>query len=102
MTENTYHVFFSNLANPLRINIISALKDSKMSVTELSKQVGVEQSKLSHALKNLRDCNIVNVMQKGKERIYSLNKSTVVPILKLIDKHAKENCSGKCQFCEYK
>jgi len=73
-----------------------------MNVSELGNRLKVEQSKLSHALKNLRDCNIVNVKIKGKERIYSLNKKTILPILKLIDKHAKINCNGKCKSCKFK
>lgn len=97
--SNTYHIFFTNLANPLRINIVSALKQKSVNVSELSKTLGVEQSKLSHALSNLRECNIVNAEQRGKERIYSLNKKTIVPILRLIDEHAKNFCKGECKKC---
>ena len=100
--RNTYHIFFSNLSNPLRIQIVTALKTKAKSVTELTKEIKVEQSKLSHALKNLRECNVVKVTAKGKERIYSLNKKTILPILKLIDKHAKQNCKGNCKFCKFK
>ena len=39
MNKNTYHVFFTNLANPLRIKIISSLKEKEKSVTELSKEL---------------------------------------------------------------
>ena len=97
--SNTYHIFFGNLANPLRIDIISSLKEGSKSVSELAKELKIEQSKLSHALAGLRECNIVDVEQKGKERIYSLNRKTILPILSLIDKHAKLNCNGKCKFC---
>jgi DNA-binding transcriptional ArsR family regulator len=99
ITRNTYHIFFSNLANPLRISIISSLKEKDKNVSELVEELKVEQSKLSHALRNLRNCNIVNVKIKGKEHVYSLNKKTILPILKLIDKHAQKNCGGKCKFC---
>jgi DNA-binding transcriptional ArsR family regulator len=95
-SQNTYHVFFTNLANPLKINIILSLKKKEKSVTELSKELKVEQSKISHALASLRCCNIVKVKQKGKQRIYGLNKQTIVPMLKLIDKHAKTVCKGIC------
>lgn len=97
--SNTYHLFFGNLASPLRVEIISALQAKKMSVSELSKEIKVEQSKLSHALAGLRGCKIVDVEQKGKERIYSLNKKTIVPILRLIDEHAKNFCKGECKKC---
>jgi len=99
LVGSTYHIFFSNLSNPLRIKIVSALKKKNLSVSELVRALGVEQSKLSHALRNLRECNVVNVKQRGKERIYGLNKKTILPMLKLIDKHSKEHCKGKCKHC---
>lgn len=94
MNKNTYHIFFRNLANPIKIKIISELKIKKSSVSELSKKTGIEQSKLSHALTSLKVCNIVEVEQKGKQRIYSLNKETIIPILELIDKHEKKFCKN--------
>ena len=100
MKKSTYHVFFTNLANPLKIRIITSLKEKEKNVTELSRDLKVEQSKISHALTNLRCCNIVEVKQIGKKRIYRLNKKTIIPILKLIDKHSKVFCGGKCQGCK--
>ena len=97
MKSNTYHVFFSKLSNPLRINIISSLESKPKSVMELSKELNIEQSKLSHALKELKSCNIVDVKQKGKKRIYSLSK-TIIPILRLIDCHSKK-CCEECKGC---
>lgn len=94
--SNTYHVFFSKLANPLRIDIISILEIKPKSVMELSKELKVEQSKLSHALKELKECNIVNFRQEGKKRIYGLTK-TIIPILKLISCHS-QNCDI-CRGC---
>jgi len=93
---NKYYMFFGNLANPLKIEIISLLKEKDMCVFELTEKLGVEQSKLSHALKSLRDCSIVLVERKGKKRIYSLNKKTILPMLEIIDRHEKEFCKNKC------
>ena len=99
MRSSTYHIFFGNLANPLRIDVIIALRLGKKNVSELMNEIGVEQSKLSHALTGLRNCNLVNYEKNGKERIYSLNRKTILPILKIIDKHAKEFCNGECKSC---
>jgi DNA-binding transcriptional ArsR family regulator len=100
MIKSTYHFFFMNLANPLRISIIECIKKDGKSVNEISTELKVEQSKISHALASLRSCNIVEVEQKGKQRIYFLNKKTIVPMLKLIDKHAECFCGNKCSKCE--
>ncbi len=97
MSKSTYHLFFTNLANPLKMDIILSLRESRKSVNELRAELKVEQSKISHALACLKGCSIVVSEQKGKQRIYSLNKKTIVPMLKLLDKHAKENCN--CKSC---
>jgi DNA-binding transcriptional ArsR family regulator len=99
--ENKYNIFFTNLANPLKVKIILCLRLKEMNVTDLIKTLKVEQSKISHALKSLRDCKIVILEQRGKERFYSLNKETILPMLNLIDKHASINCKNKC-FCSEK
>jgi len=100
MNNKTYHIFFTNLANPLKIEIILSLRKKPKNVTELSKELKDEQSKISHALASLRGCNIVEVKHKGKERIYSLNKRTIVPMLRLIDRHAKTHCGSGCVNCK--
>ncbi len=91
---NAYHTFFKNLSNPVKTGIIYSLKESPKSVNELVKELELEQSKVSHALANLRFCNLVTTKQKGKQRIYSLNKKTIIPILNIIDKHRKQYCAG--------
>jgi len=104
LNHQSYNIFFSNLANPLKIGIILSLKMKEKNVGEITKDLNVEQSKISHALTSLKCCNIVNVEQKGKERVYSLNKDTIVPMLDLINKHANIHCKNKtCMFgCDKK
>ena len=99
MIKSTYHYFFRNLANPVKIKIITMLKEKDASVNEVAEELEMEQSKVSHALASLRCCNIVNIKQKGKQRVYSLNKTTVLPMLKLIDKHEKTFCK-KCRMAQ--
>lgn len=94
--EETYNLFFANLANPLKISIILALRKNDKNVSELVDELGVEQSKISHALKCLKNCKIVDAKQNGKSRVYSLNKKTIIPMLELIDKHSSLYCKNKC------
>lgn len=97
-SDNPYHIFFTNLANPLKISIIISLTEKEKNVTELSKKLNIEQSKISHALSSLKGCNIVQAKQKGKQRVYFLNKKTIIPMLKLIDKHTSFYCKSKCRL----
>jgi ArsR family transcriptional regulator, cadmium/lead-responsive transcriptional repressor len=96
MKCNYYYIFFGNLANPIKIRIIEELKKRPLTVSELSKKTGEEQSKISHALANLKECSIVTFEKNGKNRLYSLNKKTILPILKILDKHKTKHCKGAC------
>jgi len=97
MIENkkTYYVFFRNLSNPLKVKILLELRNGELSVNELKVILRAEQSKISHALSMLRKCNLVSFRKKGKFRYYSLNRKIVLPLLSLVDNHAKFCCNCK-------
>lgn len=89
-------MFFRNFANKTSFNIIMALRSKPLSVTDISRILGEEQSKVSHNLAKLAKCNILTVNRQGKKRIYSLNKDTIIPIIDLIQKHVEKHCTGRC------
>jgi len=88
----SYNDFFQTLANKTNQQIIEVLLHKEMNVSEIVKSTNIEQSHISHSLKKLSECSFVNIEKKGKQRIYSLNKDTIIPILKIADSHAKQMC----------
>lgn len=91
----SYNDFFLTLANPTNQSIIQELLKKPMNVSQLVKATKLEQSQISHSLRRLYECKIVDVKRNGKQRIYSLNKDTIIPILNIVDKHAQNMCP-KC------
>lgn len=89
-----YNAFFQNFANRSNLALITLLRGRGMGVCELAKMAGMEQSAASHCLRKMHSCNIVTFEKKGRERIYSLNGATVLPLLKLVDRHVAKNCKG--------
>lgn len=87
MKELSYRLFFKAISNKTRFKIINILRHGPKSVTEIYKKLGLEQSRVSHDLKCLTDCGFVHNNKIGKTRIYYLDKKTILPMLKLIDKH---------------
>ena len=87
------------LGNELRINIINKLQKKDQTVAELVISLGEEQSKISHSLKQLRECNFVDYKQVGKERFYFLKseifKKDKGNLFELIDKHVQKYCKEK-------
>ncbi|MBL7054638.1 winged helix-turn-helix transcriptional regulator [Candidatus Woesearchaeota archaeon] len=92
----SYTRFFETFSNKTRMKIIAELISGAKSVNYICKRINEEQSKVSHNLKKLSECNFINVKAEGKKRIYSLNKDTIKPILKLVEKHVKTYCNEEC------
>jgi DNA-binding transcriptional ArsR family regulator len=90
--------FFSNLANPTRLGALELLMEKPMSVNDLATVLGQEQSMISHNLKPLLQCNLINIKKQGKKHIYAVNEETMRPIFVAIENHAQKFCptGGKC------
>ena len=100
MTEVSYREFFATLSGDSRLEILQYLKDAgAKNVSEIAKGTGQEQSAVSHSLKKLLSCQCVHVEVRGKNRYYSLNSDTIVPLLRLADQHIQNFCRNECQHC---
>lgn len=90
---SVHKIFFTSLANPNRLQIINSLRSGNKNVSEICQITGFEQSMVSHNLKRLERCGMVFVEQNGKNRYYTINNKTIVPLLRLIDAHIGQYCS---------
>ena len=97
MICNTYNKFFSTLADPSKLEIIKLLRRKPMTVSDLSKQLSFEQSRVSHNLRKLKELGFVTVTPSGKQRVYRIDKKTILPLLNLIDKHVDTYCKHYCR-----
>ena len=97
MKCKAYNLFFETVSSKIRLRILELLKSKPMSVSEICKTLNEEQSKISHNLKNLADCNFLDIKRDGKRRIYSLNKDTILPLMKLVEKHVEKHCKDICR-----
>ncbi len=100
MQLNEYNCFLNTLSNDKRLQIIDFLRKEPKRVTEIYKGLGFEQSTTSRHLICLQNCGFVFVKPNGQERVYSLNKQTILPLLKLMDKHTHKYCKNLCECGE--
>ncbi len=89
---DAYKLFFGTLVSESRIKIINTLRKQEMNVTELTKHLEAEQTAISHDLARLKKCGFVHVKVKGKYRYYALNKTTIKPLMDLIEDHMNAHC----------
>lgn len=96
MKCSSYDLFFDAFSNKTRWRILEALRIKDLSVNDICRAIKEEQSKVSHNLRKLMDCHFVESVRKGKNKIYSLNKKTMIPLLELVENHAGEYCGKTC------
>jgi DNA-binding transcriptional ArsR family regulator len=76
------------IAHPVRISIVGCLEDGKKkTVTEIHRQLGIEQSTASHHLGILKDKDVLASKREGKNTWYYLKHENLKTIL---------NCLGNC------
>lgn len=97
MLENTRNIFLTTLSNKTRLKIIEILLKRPRNVTQICRLSGMDQTTVSHNLSRLKRCGFVVVKKRGKQRIYSLNEGTIVPLIKLMNKHIDTYCSKLCK-----
>ena len=73
--------FFKALAHPLRISILDALRESELTVNEISQRFDVEQANASQQLAVLRNRNIVVTRKEGANVYYSVIDKSIFKLL---------------------
>lgn len=87
-----YKIFFSTLVSEPRLQIINLLRHGKKNVSEIIKELNMDQTSASHNLSRLKNCGFVKSTIDGKFRYYYLNKETISPLMSLIDAHMSQYC----------
>jgi DNA-binding transcriptional ArsR family regulator len=73
------------IAHPVRITIVGCLEDGKKrTVTEIHKQLGIEQSTASHHLGILKDKGVLSSKREGKNTWYFLKHQNLKTILNCV------------------
>ena len=73
------------IAHPVRISIIGCLEEGQvLYVTEIYRQLGIEQAAASHHLGILRDKGVLTSKREGKNIYYSLKHNTLKVLLSCV------------------
>ena len=73
--------FFSLLADPSRVKLLSALAIAPLCVTDLSNILKMNQTTVSHQLRLLRDTDVVTATRQGKILKYKISNPKINEIL---------------------
>ena len=82
--------FFKIFADSTRIRILFALDGREMCVTDISDELGISVSCVSHQLKILRSSNVIRSARRGKNVYYSLVDCHIHEIIDMALTHIEE------------
>ena len=78
---NSIADFFSGLSDQTRIRIVSALSISPMCVNDISDVLVLNQTTVSHQLRNLKNIGVVKVKRQGRVAFYSLTSTQILDVM---------------------
>ncbi|MHC1598639.1 MAG: ArsR/SmtB family transcription factor [Candidatus Methanofastidiosia archaeon] len=93
---------FSTLSDENRLRIIRFLWQSPRTVSEISIELDMSISAISHQLSKLKQYEIVECKKNGKQRIYTLKKMPVMCVLYFMLQNDNITCPHNVRFVECK
>jgi DNA-binding transcriptional ArsR family regulator len=93
--------FLRCIGEPTRLQILKLLTKSERCVGELAGVLKKEQSLISHHLKALKECNIVNERQEAQKVYYKLADARLARLITDSEALMRELSLCKCQEVHY-
>ncbi len=82
---------FKLLGDPTRLSIVNILLKNELSVGDISREVGMSESAVSHQLRVLNLSNVVKHRRDGKQIFYSLDDEHIEQIFDIGLTHILEH-----------
>ncbi|MFQ3545105.1 metalloregulator ArsR/SmtB family transcription factor [Halobacillus rhizosphaerae] len=79
---------FKALSDPTRIRILNLLFEKEYSVNEISENLNLRQSTVSHQLRFLKNLRLVKYRREGTTIFYSHDDEHVINVLQQMIQHA--------------
>jgi DNA-binding transcriptional ArsR family regulator len=80
---------FQAIADPVRREIIDVLSQHPLTVNEVSDRFDISRPAVSKHLKILKECDVIEVLEKGRERICMIKPKNLVPAFMWIEQYKK-------------
>jgi len=95
MNNYDFSTAFKALGDPNRLEIIEMLSDGEKCACKILERFEITQPTLSHHMKILCECSLVNVRKEGKWSHYSLNNEISESLKNFFDSINKNKDGNK-------
>ena len=95
MSYDEKSLLFKALADSTRLEIVDMISCGELCACKILEKFNITQPTLSHHMKILCDCGLVNGRKEGKWTYYSLNEKAVLNFKNILTKitACEESCS---------
>ncbi len=83
------------MANPIRMEIVYALKEGEKSVNELAQSTGLTKSNVSQHLAVLKSASMVKARREGQSKYYSIANEKLLEACRLMREVLMKQLSDK-------
>ncbi|MEM6522376.1 MAG: metalloregulator ArsR/SmtB family transcription factor [Bacteroidota bacterium] len=80
---------FQAIADPIRRDIIQLLSENQLSVNSVAEKFEISRPAISKHLKILKECDIIDISQEGRERYCKIKPKNLIPAFVWIDQYRK-------------
>ena len=80
---------FQAIADPVRRDIIELLSKDSLTVNEVAERFDISRPAISKHLRILNECGIIQIDQKGRERICYIKPAELIPAFLWIEQYKK-------------
>lgn len=78
---------FQAIADPIRRDIIEMLAKEALTISEVSDKFDISRPAISKHIKILKECGVITINQKGRERFCEIKPSELIPAFLWIDQY---------------
>lgn len=83
--------FFKSLSDPTRLRIVFLLLERELCVCELTAVLGMEQSRVSHQLRILRESGLIEDNREGRWIIYRMPETVRKHLRPLVERALRDD-----------
>ncbi len=78
---------YQAIADPVRRDILDLLADETLTVNEVADKFEISRPAISKHLKILKECGLIEINQKGRERYCEIQGQNLIPAFLWMEKH---------------
>jgi len=80
---------FQAIADPVRRDILELLADKPMTVNAVAEKFEISRPAISKHLRVLKECGIIEIQSKGRERYCEIRPTQLIPAFLWIEQYKK-------------